>query len=65
MCEGKACDIIGNYNWFNQVVYLCNISYGERKMPSCGSKALDITKVSLKRKGGASLKKIAKWVNFF
>lgn len=34
-------------------------------MPSRGSKALDITKVSLKRKGGASLKKIAKWVNFF
>ena len=34
-------------------------------MPSHGSKELDITKVSLKTKGGASLKKIVKWVNFF
>jgi len=40
-------------------------SYGVRKMPSHGSKTLVITKVSLKRKGDASLKKIAKRVKFF
>ena len=34
-------------------------------MPSHGSKTLVITKVSLKRKGDASLKKIAKRVKFF